>query len=76
MDASTAAQDEQMHECYQKDRLRRTDRVLFGNGSDGLMTKIARMEVRVTWVLRLNWFMSTTVFLAIIGLLVHFATKK
>jgi len=40
------------------------------------MTKIARMEVRVTWVLRLNWFMSTTVFLAIIGLLVHFATKK
>ena len=52
--------DEKAHDCYQKERLNRVDKFLFGNGQDGMVQIIARMDVRLAHLARSNRYMATT----------------
>jgi hypothetical protein len=69
---TTTTEDKKLHECHQRERLTRVDNLLFGNGSEGMVTKMARIEVKVSWVYRLTWFLATTWFLTLTAAVVHF----
>lgn len=72
-----ATEPNEVHECLQKERLTRIDNAMFGtDGSDGLNVRIARMEVRLKTVLKLNWFLATTVFLSIVSVAAHYVVTK
>ena len=66
---------DEMHDCHEKDRFLRIEKALYGNGHDGLTQTMARLDVRVTWILRMNWFLVTSILVAVAGLLVHVAVK-
>ena len=63
-------QDADLHECQQKERIARVEKFLTGNGTDGVVQKITRLEVKVTQILGTNRVIMLTG-LGIIGKLLY-----